>query len=320
MGHVYKARHREEGHLVALKVLAPLLSASPEFVARFEREARIAASLDYRNVVTVRDSGFDEASGRHFIAFEYVEGTDLEDATAKGPLSERQCVQVARALTKALRHVHEHGLIHRDVKPANVMVSSDGVLKLADLGLAASVEESGTHLTRTAGVVVGTPNYMSPEQATGRADIDARSDLYSLGLTLYRLATGRQPFRGDTPTRQVNARLETECPDPRGRVPELSAAFAELISRLTARDRRDRFQDAKEVILALRGVRAALSMPESSSGTGASDRLYLPHLHAGAPHAPAEPLFGLRSPVTWALVAVVVSVGAVVAAVAYLVE
>ncbi len=247
MGKVYLAVQRSIRRQVAVKVLAPEFARDPEFVTRFVREARAAGALAHANVVSVYDAGTDAATGAHYIAFELVEGGDLEGLVRReAPVPERRCLRIARTIAVALGHANEHGLVHRDLKPANVLIAADGTLKLADLGLAKQTTAASS-ITQT-GVIVGTPHYMSPEQADGVRDIDIRTDLYALGLILYRMAAARHAFEAETPIGLLTKRLTSDCPDPRERAPSLSGGFAELIASLTARDRADRPATPADVV------------------------------------------------------------------------
>ncbi len=239
MGQVYKARQLSLGRDVALKVLSPELSHDQEYVGRFDREARAAAAMAHPNVVGVIDRGFHGGDGAtpglRYIAFEFVDGTDLEKVIKeRGRIGERETLAFGRDICKGLRHANEKGLVHRDIKPANIMISREGVVKVADLGLAKQDSEA-TDLTTT-GAVVGTPHYMSPEQANGERDPDIRGDLYALGLVLFRLATGTYAFHAKTAIGLLTQRVTKDVPDPRDAFPSLSAGFAQLVKWLTERE------------------------------------------------------------------------------------
>lgn len=267
MGEVLHARQTSLGRAVALKLLSADLANDPEFVARFDREARVAAALKHPSVVDVIDAGVDRMSGRRFIAFELVEGSDLEALLeAEGALNERRCLKLARTVCVALQHAHEHGLVHRDIKPANVLLTRAGEPKLADLGLAKRFGDRGG-LTQT-GVVVGTPHYMSPEQAEGVREVDIRSDLYSVGLMLYRMATAEQAFDAGNAMGTIARRLTEDCPDPREVAPHLSAGFAALVLQLTAREPSDRPDTPAGAVVAIDRVLAGVE-PTASRPVGA---------------------------------------------------
>ncbi len=257
MGVVYKARQISLDRIVALKILPPRLAKDESFVKRFRREALSAARLNHPNVVQVIDVGEDK--GYHYLAMEYVEGRSLKQILKeRGRLPEKEALLIVRQVAEALSYARKEGIVHRDIKPDNILVSSRGVAKLADLGLAKRPAEDAD-LTLS-GSVVGTPYYIAPEQAEGREDIDIRADLYSLGATLYHMVVGEVPFSGPTPAAVMLKHLKDPPPDPRKKVPHLSAACAALILRLMEKDRHKRIQSPdrlmKEIDAILRGERA----------------------------------------------------------------
>src|SRR5947208_16121842 len=193
MSNVYKAKDQLLERNVALKVLHPHYSDDEEYVERFRREARAVAQLSHPHIVTVIDRGED--NGQQFIVFEYVDGENLKQLVDRtGPLPTRRAVELALEVADALAFAHEHGLVHRDVKPQNVLLTPDGNAKVTDFGIARSLDvEEG--VTQT-GTVLGTSNYLSPEQASGQP-VTPATDIYSLGVVLYELLTGEVPFRGD---------------------------------------------------------------------------------------------------------------------------
>jgi serine/threonine-protein kinase len=218
------------------------------------REAQAAAKLNHPNIVTVYDTG--EQQGRYYIAMEYVEGTTLKEILRRrGPISTAGILHVLVQVAEALAYAHEKKVVHRDIKPANVMWARDKKAKLMDFGLAKVVAEARDHTT----VVAGTPYYMSPEQTLGK-NIDHRTDIYSLGVTLFELATGTVPFKeGNIPYHHVH----TAPPDVRTLSGDLPAPLAEIIARCLEKDPTDRFQSAKEILEAVRESVAA-SSPVSS--------------------------------------------------------
>jgi serine/threonine-protein kinase len=226
MGTVYKARQTSMDRIIALKILPPRLSRDEKFVERFLREARSAGKLSHSNIV----SGFDvgEAEGYHYFAMEYVEGeTLLELLKREGSLDEPQTVEIAIQITKGLAHAHAHGLVHRDIKPGNVIIAKDGTVKLCDLGLARSTEEDQS-LTAI-GTALGTPHYISPEQIEGQTHIDGRVDLYALGATLYHMVAGAPPFAEPTGGRVMSLHLCERPPPLSKTATEVSSALARVI-------------------------------------------------------------------------------------------
>ena len=246
-GVVYKARQVAMDRLVALKVLQPSLSKDAVYVERFFREARNAARLNHPNVVQAIDAGVDK--GYHYFVMEFVDGPTLAARLKQGSLTEEQALKIAHNVAAALTHAELHGIVHRDIKPENIMLTSRGVAKLADLGIAKNfaVDASVT----MEGNTLGTQHYMSPEQARGDANIDIRSDIYSLGATLFHMVTGSPPFEGETPAIVVSKRLLQPAPNARDRRPDLSVGAALLIQRMMARNANERYATAMELLGAI---------------------------------------------------------------------
>jgi serine/threonine protein kinase len=264
MGEVFKALQVSLERYVALKVLSPKLADDSDYVKRFKLEAKAAAMLNHPNIVGVIDRGED---GRiKYIAFEFIDGTSLEGyIKAKGKIPEREALKIIRDVADALRYASEKGLIHRDVKPDNILLTKEMVPKLADLGLA-KMQNENAHLTQT-GIVMGTPHYMAPEQALGERDLDVRADIYALGLVLYRCVTGLLPWNADSALAILTRHINEDCPDPRKFVPELSAGTAEVVRRLSARTREERPMPA-EALQLIDSVLATL--PGGASGPTAA--------------------------------------------------
>ncbi|MHC5058473.1 MAG: serine/threonine-protein kinase, partial [Planctomycetota bacterium] len=225
MGAVYRAKSRQTGQFVALKILPPSL-ATDDLVRRFEREAEVVSKLDHKHIVGCVEFGFDPRRKVHFCALELIEGEDLEKRIARlGVLSEEEATRITYQVSQALQHAFFNGLVHRDIKPPNIMVTKDGTAKLLDLGLARSANMEVTRLTQT-GAFVGSPYYASPEQATGESDIDIRSDIYSLGCTLYHMVTGKPPFGGTTVIQVLQKHLTEQMPWPQEANPPSPTASA----------------------------------------------------------------------------------------------
>jgi tetratricopeptide (TPR) repeat protein len=252
MGIVYKARDTVLDRMVAYKVLPDALKENPQALRNFLREAKSAAQLNHPNIVTVYDAG--EQDGRYYIAMEYVDGTTLKEILRRRKvISPNASIHVLLQMCEGLSYAHEKKIVHRDVKTANTMWTRDRKAKIMDFGLAKVVEEVRNHTT----MVSGTPYYMSPEQTLGR-NVDHRTDIYSLGVTLFELATGTLPFReGNVPYHHVH----TPAPDPREVNPELPLFLAEIISRCLQKEPDARYQSAREVIA---DVRATLTQGRSS--------------------------------------------------------
>jgi predicted Ser/Thr protein kinase len=247
MGAVYRARKSLLGRTVAVKVLYSHLCADPVLLKRFLREAQLAASFDHPSIVKVYDVG--EEKGRHFIVMEYVEGRDLRDILNKdGPLPAAKAVRIARQVAEALAYAHERGVVHRDIKPANIIHTSSGTVKVADLGLARPIEEE-TQVTAS-GQLLGTPAFMSPEQCRGEA-VDGRSDLYSLGATLYMLLCGKPPFQADSAAAVIHRVINERPPSLDDLVPGVPEKVVALIKRLMAKAPVARYQTGREVVQAI---------------------------------------------------------------------
>jgi eukaryotic-like serine/threonine-protein kinase len=212
MAVVYKARQLNLDRLVAIKVLPKEFTQNPDYVERFYKEGRAAAKLNHANIVGAIDVG--EAGGYHYFVMEYVEGHTLYDELAKGKVfSEEEALRIIIQIANALAHAHEKGLIHRDVKPKNIMITPEGVAKLADMGLA-RVAADAQAAQAEVGRAFGTPYYISPEQIRGELNIDFRADIYGLGATLYHLVTGKVPFEGPTPAAVMHKHLKEPLVPP----------------------------------------------------------------------------------------------------------
>ena len=251
MGIVYKVRDTLLDRLVAFKVLPQTLTENPQAITNFMREAQAAAKLNHPNIVTVYDTG--ERKGRYYIAMEYVEGTTLKEILRqRGPISAIGILHILIQIGEALAYAHEKKVVHRDIKPANIMWTHDKKVKLMDFGLAKFVEEARNHTT----VVAGTPYYMSPEQTLGK-NIDHRTDLYSLGISLFEMATGTVPFKeGNIPYHHVHS-----APPSIGELrPELPRALVEIIERCLEKDPANRFQSGSEVLTEVRAYLASTSV------------------------------------------------------------
>ena len=253
MGTVLKARQVSMDRVVALKVLPRRLAADKQYVERFLREARSAARLSHPNIVQGIDVG--HAEGYYYFAMEFVDGPTVKQILVKeGPFEEKRALEIVAAVASALEHAHRQGIVHRDIKPENIMITADGEVKLADMGLARSV---GTIDTVTVGGgALGTPHYMSPEQARGDADLDTRSDIYSLGATLYHMLTGDAPFDGPTSASVAAKHITQPAPSPRKAVPTLSRGISDLVQLMMAKDRTDRPQTPTDLMAEVQGVLA----------------------------------------------------------------
>jgi serine/threonine protein kinase len=242
MATVYRGTDRVLGRSVAVKILADQLARDPTFVERFRREARAAAGLSHPGVVAVFDTGSDD--GIHYIVMELLEGRTLEEITrAEGRVLPDRAVDIAAAVCTALSAAHRQGLIHRDVKPANIMIAPSGSVKVMDFGIARAMDSNT--LTQTA-MTLGTAAYLSPEQAQGDP-VDARSDLYSLGVVLYEMLTGRPPFEADSPLAVAYKHVREDPPPPSRLNDDLTPALEAVVLRAMAKDPAARYQTAEDL-------------------------------------------------------------------------
>ena len=270
MGSVYLAVDRKLGRRVALKRLPTELERHPERRARFEREARAAAALNHPGIVTI--FSIEEADAVPFLTMELVEGEPLSDVLTQDGLELARFLELAIQIAEAVSAAHEAGLTHRDLKPQNIMLTDEGRTKILDFGLAkttAKTAESGfddlataDHLTTGEGRVLGTVAYMSPEQANGQS-VDSRSDIFSLGIVLFEMATGQRPFRGDSNLALMNAIFRDEPLSMSELKPELPDELVQVVNRCLHKQPKERLQTAQELGEALNALRQRLASGES---------------------------------------------------------
>ncbi|MGE0490649.1 MAG: protein kinase [Vulcanimicrobiota bacterium] len=257
MGTVFLAHQESLGRDLAIKVLAPEFTRDPQFVERFKREGRVAAGLRHPNIVSIVDA--DSRDGRYFIVMEYVSEKDLRELlNREGKVSVRLGIKIMDQVLQALYHAHQKGVVHRDVKPANVLLRSAEEVALSDFSIAHI--KDGDKLTRT-GVMIGTPEYMAPEQFEGKG-IDHRADLYAAGLVLYEMLTGVQPFRGDTMPEVMKAHIMDFAPNPCEYNPEIPAALGSAILKALEKLPERRYTDAnvmRQALLEAAGMHEAQS-------------------------------------------------------------
>ena len=286
MASVYKAYQPGTDRHVAIKILPRDDMGDPNFLNRFRQEARIIANLEHPHILPVYDYG--EASGYTFLVMRLVEGGTLADLLRGRPLPLERIGKIISQVAEALDYAHSRGVVHRDIKPQNILVDANGRCLLSDFGIA-KVAASSPHYTVT-GSFVGTPQYASPEQALGK-DLDSRSDIYSLGVILYEMATGKAPYEADTPMGLVIKHVNEPLPPPRSFNPSLPPAVESVIVRALAKDRQDRFRTAGETASALAAAIVSGAQPTDQQTVLEPISTYIERLPTPIPlaHAPSEP-------------------------------
>ena len=263
MGAVFKARQANLDREVALKILPPSIAADATFIERFRGEARASAKLCHPNIVQGIDVGLDESSGLWYFAMEFIDGPTVKSLIEKrGAIDEAEALRIAGEVAQGLAAINHAGMVHRDIKPDNVLLTSTGAVKVADLGLSRDLMNAASDKT-TAGQAVGTPHYMSPEQVRGSKDVDIRADFYGLGATLFHMVTGRQPFDGGSSVEIMSQHLSEPPPLAREFNPAVSAGCERLIVKLMAKKREDRVQTPEKLIADIDALlNSAVSIPE----------------------------------------------------------
>lgn len=312
MATVHKAKQLSLDRTVAIKILPRKFSNNPQFIERFYAEGRAAAALNHPNIVQAYDVG--KSGEFHYFVMEFVDGrTVFDDIVKHKRYNELDAIDIITQIAEALQHAHEKGLIHRDVKPKNVMITREGVAKLADMGLARAMNDKEM-AEAEAGKAFGTPYYISPEQIRGEVTITPAADIYSLGATLYHMVTGNVPFDGKNPSAVMHKHLKADLVPPDHVNPKLSAGISEVIEMMMAKDPRARYKSCKDLLIDLRAVRRKEQPPIAHKDVlGQSDVSALKALEASADAEMAEQPSTRRSPhpmLVWGLiVSLVVSVG-----------
>ena len=246
MATVYKAYHPSLDRYVAIKVLHPAFKEDTTFIARFQREALVLAKLEHANIVPIYD--YAQHEGQPYLVMKFIEGETLKARLAQGPLKVGEALKVVDAVGSALAYAHKQGILHRDIKPSNVIIAADDQYYLSDFGLARIAQAGESTLSQD--TMLGTPNYISPEQATGVRDLDARTDIYSFGVVLYEITVGRVPYSADTPFSVIHDHIYTPLPMPRALNPNVPEAVERVLLKSLAKDRADRYEDATALVTA----------------------------------------------------------------------
>jgi hypothetical protein len=248
MATVFKAYHAALDRYVAIKVLHPAFKEEPNFLSRFQREARVVARLEHPNIVPIYD--FAEHKGQPYLVMKFIEGQTLKARLNEKPLTKEEAVEIVDAVGGALAHAHKQGVLHRDVKPSNVLLSPDGSIYLADFGLARMAQAGASTLSKD--VMLGTPQYISPEQGQGVSDLDQGTDIYSFGVLLYEMVVGRVPFNADTPFSIIHDHIYTPLPLPSTLNPNVPQVVERVLLKSLAKDRKDRFENVEQQVIAFR--------------------------------------------------------------------
>ena len=275
MATVYKAYHASLDRYVAIKVLHPAFNEDNTFEIRFQREARVVARLEHPNIVPVYD--YAEHEHRPYLVMKFIEGDTLKAYMSKGPLSSDDIRKIVDAVGSALAYAHQQGILHRDIKPSNVLVATDGQMYLADFGLARIAQAGESTLSSDS--IMGTPQSISPEQAMGKKDLDAGTDIYSFGVMLYEMVVGQVPFSADTPFSIIHDHIYSPLPLPRTVNPNVPETVERVLLKALAKDRLDRYEDVTTMVEAFKDaweeagipmqgtmVRLALKKEKTASG------------------------------------------------------
>jgi tRNA A-37 threonylcarbamoyl transferase component Bud32 len=266
MATVYKAYHAALDRYVALKVLHPAFHEDQTFTARFQREARVVAKLEHPSIVPVYD--YAEHESRPYLVMKYIEGETLKSKLARGPLSAGEINRVVDAVGAALAYAHTQGILHRDIKPSNVLIATDGQMYLADFGLARIAQAGESTLSTDS--IMGTPQYISPEQARGDKDLDAGTDIYSFGVMLYEMVVGQVPFSADTPFSIIHDHIYSPLPLPRVINPDVPESVERVLLKALAKDRADRYADVAAMATAFKEAWTEAGVPMQGAGLAVS--------------------------------------------------
>lgn len=262
MATVYKAYHAALDRYVALKVLHPAFHEDQMFTARFQREARVVAKLEHPSIVPVYD--YAEHENRPYLVMKYIEGETLKSKLARGPLTAGEINRLVDAVGSALAYAHTQGILHRDIKPSNVLIATDDQMYLADFGLARIAQAGESTLSTDS--IMGTPQYISPEQARGDKDLDAGTDIYSFGVMLYEMIVGQVPFSADTPFSIIHDHIYSPLPLPRVVNPDVPESVERVLLKALAKDRQDRYADVAAMMTAFKKAWTEAGVPMQGAG------------------------------------------------------
>ena len=257
MATVYKAYHAALDRYVALKALHPAFGEDPNFEARFQREARLVAKLEHPHIVPIYD--YAEHEGRPYLVMKYIEGDTLKARLHQGPLNSEEITNVVESVGSALAYAHKQGILHRDIKPSNVLIGVDGQMYLADFGLARIAQAAES--TLSSDMIMGTPQYISPEQAMGEKNLDEGTDIYSFGVMLYEMVVGQVPFNADTPFSIIHDHIYSPLPMPRAINPKIPETVQRVLLKSLAKDRADRYPDVDSLVKAFKDSWVEAGMP-----------------------------------------------------------
>ena len=248
MATVYKAYHAALDRYVALKALHPAFGEDPNFEARFQREARLVAKLEHPHIVPIYD--YAEHEGRPYLVMKFIEGDTLKARLGKGPLTSEEITNVVDSVGSALAYAHKQGILHRDIKPSNVLIGVDGQMYLADFGLARIAQAAES--TLSSDMIMGTPQYISPEQAMGEKKLDEGTDIYSFGVMLYEMVVGQVPFNADTPFSIIHDHIYSPLPMPRSINPKVPELVQRVLLKALAKERADRYPNVDALVQAFK--------------------------------------------------------------------
>jgi len=266
MATVFKAYHASLDRYVAIKALHPAFSRDPNFESRFQREARVVAKLEHPNIVPIYD--YAEHEKRPYLVMKFIDGDTLKARMDSGPLSEGEITRIVDAVGSALSYAHRQGVLHRDIKPSNVLLAEDGQIYLADFGLA-RMAQSGES-TLSSDMLMGTPQYISPEQAMGNSDLDLRTDLYSFGVMLYEMVVGKVPFNADTPFSIIHDHIYSPLPLPSKVNPNVPETVERVLLKALAKEREDRFDDSVMLVRVFKEAWVEAGVPIQGSDLDAT--------------------------------------------------